>query len=288
MTPADPTTASLPLGTFLLLRDLIHNHLGVWFEEDKRDLLASKLTGRIVELRLRSFLEYYYRLKYGAGDKDEWPELTDALSVQETYFWREMDQIRAFVDILVPQHVAAARGVLRVWSAACATGEEPLTLAMALNEAGWFNRADIEIWASDVSPTALAKATRGVYRDRSFRALPAELRAKYFRPVADGWQVDPTLHARVRYRQANLLDPAQTMFLDSARYIFCRNVFIYFSPDAAGQVISRFAERMPRPGYLFVGVSESLLRLRTVWELQQIGGAFVYVAPGAARSSKSP
>jgi chemotaxis protein methyltransferase CheR len=278
LTPIDPT--ALPLGTFLLLRDLISDRLGVWFAEDKRDLLASKLSDRIVALGLRSYLDYYYRLRYGPGAEEEWPALTDALSVQETYFWREMDQVRAFVDVLVPQHVAADRGTLRVWSAACATGEEPLTLAMALNEAGWFGRADVEIWASDVSPAALEQAGRGVYRERSFRALPPALREKYFTPVAGGWQVDRGLHACVRYRRANLLEPGGTPFLHSARYVFCRNVFIYFSAATTAQVVAGLARRMLRPGYLFVGVSESLLRLGTAFELEQVGDAFVYVARG--------
>jgi chemotaxis protein methyltransferase CheR len=276
LTPTDPTAVPLPLGTFLLLRDLIRDRLGVWFEENRRELLASKLSDRIAALGLRSFLDYYYGLKYGPGAEEEWSALTDALSVQETYFWREMDQVRAFVDILVPQHVAAGGGAIRVWSAACATGEEPLTLAMALNEAGWFGRAEVEIWASDVSQAALERADRGVFRDRSFRALPAALREKYFRPVRGGWQVDPGLHARVRYRRANLLDPGETALLDSARYIFCRNVFIYFSPATTAQVVAGFAQKMQRPAYLFVGVSESLLRLSTAFELEQVGAAFVY------------
>jgi chemotaxis protein methyltransferase CheR len=274
--PIDPTAVPLPLGTFLLLRDLIRDRIGVWFEEDRRDLLASKLSDRLVALGLRSFLDYYYRLKYGPGAEEEWPALTEALSVQETYFWREIDQVRAFVDVLVPQHVAADRGQLRVWSAACATGEEPLTLAIALNEAGWFGRADVEIWASDVSPAALERAATGVYRERSFRALPAALRERYFTSVAGGWKIDPGLRARVRYRRANLLDFDETALLDSARYIFCRNVFIYFSPATTAQVVARFAQRMLRPAFLFIGVSESLLRLKTAFELEQVGEAFVY------------
>ncbi len=277
MALTDPNALPLPLGVFLLLRDLIRDRLGVWFEEDKRDLLASKLSDRVVELRLRSFLDYYYRLKYGPGAEDEWPQLTDTLSVQETYFWREIDQVRALVDVLIPRHVAAGGGPVRVWSAACATGEEPLTLAMALNEAGWVGRADVEVWASDVSPSALEKAARGVYRERSFRALPPPLRAKYFTPVEGGWRVDPGLQARVRYSRANLLAEQDTAFLATAPFIFCRNVFIYFSPATVAEVVARFAERMPRPGYLFVGVSESLLRMSTAFELDQFREAFVYV-----------
>lgn len=274
MTPTDPP---LPIGAFLLLRDLIRDRLGVWFEEDKRDLLASKLADRLAALKLPSFLDYYYRLKYGPGSEDEWPRLTDVLSVQETYFWRELDQIRALVDVLLPQHTAASLGPIRIWSAACATGEEPLTLAMALNEAGWFGREDIQLWATDVSSAALEKATQGVYRERSFRVLPTALREKYFFPVEGGWRVDPELHARIRFRRANLLDPEETALQDSSRYIFCRNVFIYFSAATIAQVVHRFADRMPRPGYLFVGVSESLLRMGTKFELEQVGAVYVYV-----------
>lgn len=267
----------LPLGVFLLLRDLIRDRLGVWFEEDKRDLLAGKLSDRVVGLGLRSFLDYYYLLKYGPGDGDEWPRLTDALSVQETYFWREFDQVRALVDVLVPRHVAAGRGPVRIWSAACATGEEPLTIAMALNEAGWLGRADVEVWASDASPAALERAARGVYRERSFRAMPPALRAKYFSPADVGWRVNPGLQARVRYSRANLLEPAETAPLAPAPFVFCRNVFIYFSPATVARVVASFSDRMPRPGYLFVGASESLLRTKTAYELDEVGGAFVYV-----------
>lgn len=277
MTPTDPTAVPLPLGTFLLLRDLIQDRLGVWFEEDKRDLLASKLSDRIIELELRSFLDYYYRLKYGPDAEDEWPRLTDTLSVQETYFWRELDQVRTLVDVLLPQHVAAGRGPIRIWSAACASGEEPLTVAMALSEAGWFDRAEIELWASDVSAAALGKAVGGVYRERSFRVLPAALREKYFLAVDGGWRVDPGLQARIRFRRANLLDPDETALMETSRYIFCRNVFIYFSPATIARVVARFADRMPRPGYLFVGVSESLLRVSTIFELEQVGGVYVYL-----------
>lgn len=277
MTPIEPTDARLSLGTFLLIRDLIQDRLGVWFDEGKRDLLADKLSDRLAALELRSFLDYYYLLKYGPRADDEWPRLIDTLSVQETYFWREFDQVRLLVDVLVPQHVAAGRGPVRVWSAACATGEEPLSIAMALDEAGWFGRADVEVWASDVSPAALEKAARGVYRERSFRALPTALRAKHFTPAEGGWRVDPKLHTRVRYQRANLLDERDILGLATAPFVFCRNVFIYFSPHTVARVVAGFAARMPRPAHLFVGTSESLRRAGSDFELDEVGGAFVYV-----------
>lgn len=272
---ADPL--ELPIGVFVILRDLVRDRIGIWFDDDKRDLLAGKLADRVRELGLASFLDYYYLLKYDPASDDEWPRLTDALSVQETYFWREPSQVRALVDVLVPEHVAAGRGPVRVWSAACASGEEPFTLCMALNEAGWFDRADVEVWASDVSPAALAKARRGVYRERAFRVLPPELRAKYFTPAAGGWRAAPDLHARIKFVPANLLEPADTVALATATFVFCRNVFIYFSAATVARVVRQFADRMPTPGYLFPGVSESLLRITTAFQLEEVGGAFVYV-----------
>jgi chemotaxis protein methyltransferase CheR len=274
---SDPGPTDLPVGVFLLLRDLIRDRIGVWFEDDKRDLLAVKLADRLRALGLASFLDYYYLVKYGPGSEAEWPQLTDALSVQETYFWREVEQIRALVDVLVPAHVTAGRGPIRIWSAACATGEEPLTIAMALAEAGWFGRADVEVWASDASDAALEKARRGVYRERSFRALAPALREKYFTAAAGGWLVAQDLHSRVRFSRANLLEPRETEALATAPFVFCRNVFIYFSAATVGRVVRDFALRMPRPGHLFVGASESLLRMTTGFELDEIAGAFVYV-----------
>jgi chemotaxis protein methyltransferase CheR len=177
----------------------------------------------------------------------------------------------------VPQHDAARRGPIRIWSAACATGEEPLSIVMALKESGWFDRADIEVWASDASTAALEKAQNGVYRERSFRVLPPALREKYFSPVQAGWKVARELHTRIRYVRANLLEPDDTKLLASASFVFCRNVFIYFSAATLTRVVRSFADRMRRPGYLFVGASESLLRVTTAFELEEIGGAFVYV-----------
>jgi chemotaxis protein methyltransferase CheR len=274
---SDAGQLELPIGVFVILRDLVRDRIGISFDDDKRDLFAGKLSDRVHALRLSSFLDYYYRLKYGPGSEEEWPRLTDALSVQETYFWRELDQIRALVDVLVPQHATAGRGPIRVWSAACATGEEPLSISIALAEAGWFDRADVEVWASDVSAAALEKARLGVYRERSFRALPQGLREKYFSPVAGGWQAARDLHARIKFVHANLLEPTDTSTLATAPFVFCRNVFIYFSAATVARVVRHFADRMPTPSYLFPGVSESLLRATTAFQLEEVGRAFVYV-----------
>jgi chemotaxis protein methyltransferase CheR len=262
---------------FVLLRDLIHERAGMFYDEGSRDLLAGRLWSRMLDLGFDSFLDYYYLLKYDES-AGEWPYLMNALTVRETFFWREIDHVRALVDVLVPQHASQQPGVpLRIWSAACATGEEPLTIAIALCEAGWFDRMPIELYASDISPQAIEQARRGVYPERSFRAIPAALRAKYFAPEGGGWRVAPGIHARVHWSAANLMDPSAVAQLATASVVFCRNVFIYFSEAAIRKTVRLFFERMPAPGYLFVGVSEPLLRLTTGFDLREIGGAFVYV-----------
>ena len=271
-------TLGLSESSFTLLRDLIHERTGLFYDNGKNDMLSDKLSPLVVERGFNSFLDYYYLLKYDQEAAEEWKRVQDALSVQETFFWREMDQVRATVDVLVPEYFSTCRSKpLRIWSAACATGEEPLSIAMLLNEKGWFERAQIEIYASDASRAAIEKARRGLYRDRSFRNLPPELRAKYFREEQGAWRIRPELHEKVKWSTANLMNEHDVATMAAAPIIFCRNVFIYFSDEAIRKTVKMFARQMPRPGYLLVAASESLLRLTTEFQFEEIGGAFVYV-----------
>jgi len=267
--------AALPL-----LAAVIQERLGLVYDASRFDLLADRVAPLVVERGFDSFLDYYYLLKYDADAAGEWRRVMDALSVNETYFWRELDQLRAVVDHVIPR-LAGQGTPIRIWSVPCASGEEPLTVAMLLEEQGWFDRARIEIHASDASPAAIARARAGRYRERSFRTLPPALRAKYFTLDGDAWVVDPSLHARVRsWSVVNLVCEGEAAPNARAPIIVCRNVFIYFSPDAVARVAGMFARAMPVPAWLCLGASESLLKLRTPFELEEIGGAFVYVKDG--------
>jgi len=271
---------SLTPETFSILRDLVEERLGLYFDNGKSDFLVDRLSPLVTARGLTSFMDYYYLLKYDrAKAAEEWKRVADALTVNETYFWREADQVLALTQKVVPELLALLpRAVkLRVWSAACATGEEPLTIAMALNEAGLLDDDRIEIDASDVSEEVLQKARLGLYRERSLRSLPAELKTKYFREESGLWRVDPALHARVRWHQVNLVDQAEVERFACSSVIFCRNLFIYFSRATMLEVVDTFYRCMPRPGYLFLGAAESLLRLGTAFEFEAVGNAFVYV-----------
>jgi chemotaxis protein methyltransferase CheR len=146
----------------------------------------------------------------------------------------------------------------------------------ALAEAGWIDHP-IEIRGSDASLSALTKARRGVYRQNSFRAMPVEIRKKYFSIHPEGWQLAPEIVQRVTFERANLMATEQINDLARASVIFCRNVFIYFSSHAIRQTVATFASRMAPKGHLFLGAAESLLKLTADFALREIGGACVYV-----------
>ena len=268
----------LPAGTSTLIRSLINERIGMFFDNGKSDLLIDKLSPLVIERGFGSYLDYYYLLKYDPAARVEWQNVMNALSVQETYFWREFDQIRSLVQTLLPQLQARnSNSTMRIWSAACATGEEPLTIAIALNEAGWFERASIEIVATDASTKAIDRAIQGIYRERAFRNLPAHLRDRYFERNGSDWRVRSDIHSRIKWGIANLMDEDEISRFASADFIFCRNVFIYFSENAIGQVVRSFSRFIRPPGYLFVGAAESLLRLTTDFSLTEVDDAFVYV-----------
>lgn len=260
-----------------LLRDLIHERIGLFFDDGRTNQLLDKLAPLVIERGFDSFLDYYYLLRYDPASADEWDRVVNTLAVPETYFWREADQICAVVESVVPRLAPSADRPLRIWSVPCSSGEEPLSIAMALNEAGWFSRGPIEIYASDASRLALEKARVGRYRERAFRTLPPALREKYFRPDNGDWIVDPALHARIRWSRVNLVDRTQVELFAGAPIVFCRNLLIYFSEATVARTVQTFAELMPVPGYLCLGASESLLRYTTRFELEEIRGAYLYV-----------
>jgi chemotaxis protein methyltransferase CheR len=282
VTASQPETLGLPPTGLNVLSDLVRERTGMTFDNGRGDLLAERMAPLVVERGFRSFLDFYYLLKYDEETSPAaWRQVMDALSVPETYFWREMDQIRAVVCRVVPEIARLNGGIVRIWSAPCASGEEPLTVAMALDEAGWFERASVEIYASDGSQAAIAKARAARYRPRSMRALPARLAERYFTREEETFIPQPELSRRITsWSVVNLMRPEEVGLLARCPIVFCRNAFIYFSADAVKRVVQTFAEAMPSPGYLCVGASESLLHVTSAFALEELDRAFVYVKRG--------
>jgi chemotaxis protein methyltransferase CheR len=257
-----------------LLRDLVHDRTGIYFEDARIDSLMEKLEPLAREREHQSFLDYYYALK--DNQSIEWAQAWEVLSVLETYFWREMSQIDALTKIIIPQWFQTHTTPFRIWCAACATGEEPYSIAIALVEAG-LDSYPVEITASDANPMALKKAAAAIYRERSFRSLPIALRKKYFKMTDEGSKLDAAIVSRIKFLKANLAESGDVAALARVNVIFCRNVFIYFSPHAVRQTVANMASKMPAGGHLFVGAAESLLRMTSDFDLREVGNAFAYV-----------
>lgn len=261
---------------FAILSALVEERAGLSYGLRDRELFADKVVARMREAGFDSVLDYYYFLRYDAGSAREIEALVDALVVTETYFFREADVLRvALEQLVVPAARAGARP--RIWSAACASGEEPLTVAMMLDEAGVLD--DVDIVASDISLRAFERAHDRGWSSRAGRALPPGVLGRWMTADGERYRVEPRLVRAVEWRQANLLDDAALRALGTFDLVLCRNVLIYFSDATILRVIQSIATMLRRGGRLVVGASESLLRFGTLLECEERAGAFLYRSP---------
>ena len=251
-------------GSVYLLRDLIQERLGLALrDQDNIGLIIGRLADRKKHASCRSFLEYYELLKSAsAAAEDEWREVMVSFAKPKSGFWRQIRFVRTLVDVVLPQLLSVSSGEpLRIWSAACSTGEEPLSIALALKEAGWFERAAIEIYASDGSYMAVKGAIEGVYCEQRIGSLDIALRNKYFTKVRDGWRVAPVLHKLIQWKVANLMSESDIAILAQSHIVSCRNVFIYFTEHAICKTLALFARQMPVGAYLFSDGGEFFMGL---------------------------
>ncbi len=278
---------SLPDDVFRLLRDLIHSYCGIYFEDGSKFLLERRLNRRLEQHQLKSFAEYYHFLRYDRKRDEELVVLVDNLTTNETYFFRESAQLRAFAEEILPdlREKNADRKSLRIWSAGCSTGEEPYTIAMLLIESGsWWRDWQVEILGSDINQRVLHTARKGVYKKNAHRATPPEMLRKYFIEEGKGdYRISDTVRELVSFSYVNLLDPHKTSLIRDMDIIFCRNVIIYFDREAKRKVIESFYDKLREGGYLLLGHSESLINLSTAFTLRSLRNDMVYQKPVRVR-----
>lgn len=272
----------LPLEVFRLLRDLISDYCGIYFDDSSKYLVERRLSRRVVLNRLEDFRDYYRLLLYDRRRDEELAAIVDILTVNETYFFREQNQLKAFIEevCLEIKNLRSDTRRLRIWSAGCSTGEEPYTLAMMLLESmklfeGW----DIEIVASDINQRVLHQARKGVYRKASFRSTEERIIKKYFTEEGGDYALKDEVKKLVTFSSLNLLDAMKVRFIGAVDVIFCRNVLIYFHPEAKKKVIDMFHQRLNDGGYLLLGHAESLMNLSTAFALKHLKNDMVYQKP---------
>ncbi len=272
---------------FRLLRDFIHEQFGLFFDDNQRGSLRSRLAGRLASLGLGSFEDYYHHLRIGPQHVEERARLATHLTNNETYFYRELPQLSVFADVVLKtlRERKAARGErrLHLLSAGCSSGEEAYTLAMIVYDSGlFFWNWDVEVTGMDVDPAALEKAARAVYHPNSFRSIRPAILEKHFLREPAGARVKDPIRKLVRFRAGNIVDPASYEGLGPLDVIFCRNVLIYFSDAMIRKVVTLFHEALAPGGYLFLGHAESLSRITDLFTPIRFQGAMGYQKPEAA------
>ena len=280
----DPLQAKqqMTLAEFRSLRDYIYAKSGIFFSESKQYFLENRLSKRISDLKLRSYADYMSMLQ-GSQGPAELKRLFVEITTNETSFWRNPPQIEAFQNIVLPDAAKQARergqSRLRIWSAACSSGEEPYTLAMICQELKdtVLRGFTVEILGTDISEKVLALAQDGVYNSYTLRNLTPEQLSRHFTALGkDLFQVKPELQRFTTLKSFNLVDYASYRQLGTFDIIFCRNVLIYFDEAVKTKVLQEFHNQLHPKAYLLVGHSESIHAFNTGFELLHFSKAMGY------------
>jgi chemotaxis protein methyltransferase CheR len=250
---------------FVALRDLIRERFGIWYDDQKRFLLLSRLSTRLAKRGIETYANYVAFLRHGAQREDEWTDLASVLSNNETYFFRERAQLKALAGKVLDEFLTRSPRV-RLWSAASSSGEEAYSLAITLLETGKIPDSMLSIRATDISPRVLELAGRGYYRALSFRATEPAMIQKWFHPQGEGFVIDERIKRLVSFGRLNLLDAPRIAAEGPFDAIFCRNVLIYFDKPTQKRVVESFAKALRPGGYLFLGHAESLFHLTDLYD----------------------
>lgn len=269
---------------FRLIRDYINERCGIYFDIKSKYLLEKRLSAQLREKGLKDFKDYYYFLRYSDKDAHEFNRAVEVLTTNETYFFREEFQLRAFADEILPEILArnSTNRTLRIWSAGCSTGEEPYTIAILALESGLFRDWKVDIFATDISQRVLHIAREGIYSESSFRVTRDFFIRKYFEKVGNKYKISDRIKSMVNFGYLNLLDTEAIDLLGPIDIIFCRNVIIYFNIEAKKTVIGSFFKKISPQGYLLLGHSESLMNISTDFVLKHFQNDMVYQKPATS------
>ena len=272
---------------FRLLASFIYDYAGLYFDDASRFLLESRLQNRLKEHHFDSFLKYYHYLLYHQDRVEELKVMIDIVTTNETYFYRERNQLDAFAEEILPELAErnAKKKRLRIWSAGCSTGEEPYTLAILCSESGLFdNTWELDIIGTDISQRVLTTARKAVFSQSSFRATEENKLNRYFSRNEDGkYVIDDTIRNMVHFGHLNLMDEKMMGLIRECDVIMCRNVIIYFDKNAKAKAVNSFFRKLVPGGYLLLGHSESLMNITTVFKLKHLTRVMVYQKPGEAQ-----
>jgi chemotaxis protein methyltransferase CheR len=265
------------------LREFIYKKSGMFFSDAKLYFIENRVAKRLTALKCPGYKQYISYIQSPSHQKELFT-LFDRITTNETSFYRNPPQIDAFKNCILPKLVASAkakgRRTLKLWSSACSSGEEPLTLAMVVKEqAALLQGFRVQISASDISNDMLVKAREGIYTEYSMRNLPVQLKKRWFKPQNGNFLVDPELKRMVHYERFNLVDYGHYFKFKNMDAIFCRNVLIYFDLQVKKGIVEAFHKSLNQEGYLVIGHAESLHNVSRDFKLEHFSRAIGYLKP---------
>jgi chemotaxis protein methyltransferase CheR len=259
----------------------IYQKLGLHFDEKKIYFLRTRVAKRMAALRMDNARDYIFMISYADPDGREMQALANLITTNETYMFREYEQLQAFANYCLPEVLSAkqARGdkTLRIWCAGCSSGEEAYTLAMIIQDV--FPQSttwDCQIMATDIDENMLKHVMAARYGARSVADVPETFKVKYLTREVDDWVVRRRTAALVQACHLNLNDRMAMRAMRNFDFVFCRNVLIYFDDLSRKTVVEHFYNALNPGGYIFLGHSESIGRMSTAFTLRRFEDYLVY------------
>lgn len=281
-TAAATRQVTLTDADFLKFREFFYRKTGIHFDDSKRYFVDKRLIDRIEATGAEDFRSYFIALRFEAKG-EELQTLVNAMTVNETYFFREAYQFDCMVSDLLAEVAQRKRkgGRIRIWSIPSSTGEEPYSIAIYLLER-WplIDDYEVEILSSDIDTGVLASAQRGIYSPRSVSQLPKAYLERYFRARADGdFEISRDLVSAVEFSRVNLSDAADTRRFRDIDLIFCRNLLIYFDDLSRRVAAEAMYDALAPGGFVCLGHSESMSRITSLFTPRRFPDALVYQKP---------
>jgi chemotaxis protein methyltransferase CheR len=276
-----PEFSALTAEEFRRLCEYLYRRSGMVFTEAKRYYVERRVHERMSATDSLSFAAYFARLRINAQSESE--HFVNALTVNETYFYREEHQLRCLTTDLLAERIRKKQkgGAIRIWSAPCSTGEEPFSVAMWLLE-NWplVDEYEIEIVGSDIDTKALEQAMEGIFGKRALMRLSPYLVGKYFSPtLEERWSILDDLRRSVQFSAVNIVEPSETRLHGHFDVIFCRNVLIYFDDASRRIAAENLYENLLPGGFICLGHTESMSRISPLFEVRRFADAIVYQRP---------
>lgn len=262
---------SAPL--FESIRKYIYENSGIYFQDNKKYFLESRLQRRMNFLGLKTFEEYFNMITSGVGAVTERKHFFEAITINETFFFRNQPQLDALASQILPEIIAVKSAIgknkIRIWSAASSSGEEAYSIAMIFMDLikPRYPSFDLEVVGTDISSQVIETASSGTYRDYSVRNTPPYYLKKYFKQNGSAFEVLPEIKKMTNFKLMNLYDDMAMRAMANFDVIFCANVLIYFDQASKTKVVANLYNSLNKGGYLFIGYSETLHGISKAFKL---------------------